>query len=239
MKIGILGNKGRMGQTLMSEVKLTEGTELVGGIDKGEDAAAFIAKCDAVIDFTSPESSLQFAFETAKQRKIHVIGTTGFTDHHFAKLKEYAKDTVIFQSFNMSIGVNIVAALTKRAAELLDDSYDIEIFEMHHRMKVDSPSGTALLLGEAASEGRKIAFVRDVIHNRSGVRKRGDVGYAALRGGSVVGDHTVIFAGEDDRIEITHKSSSRDIYARGAIRAAQWCNGKKPGLYGMKDMLVF
>ena len=228
-----------MGQTLIKEVNSIEGITLAGGADKGDDVEALIKNSDAIIDFTAPKSTLEFARLAAKYKTIHVIGTTGFTEAELTELKEYAKETPIFWSPNMSIGVNIAALLTQRAAELLDDSYDIEIFEMHHRMKVDSPSGTALLFGEAASEGRKIAFVRDVQHDRTGLRKRGDIGYAALRGGSVVGDHTVIFAGNDDRIEITHKSSSRDIYATGAIKAAIWCNGRKPGFYRMKDMLSF
>lgn len=239
MKIGILGNKGRMGQTLMAECANFPGVELVGGVDKGDQVDKFIASCDAIIDFTHPDSSIQFAWDAAKHRKIHIIGTTGFTTAQLDKLREYSKETIIFWSQNMSVGVNLVALLTEKAASVLDDSYDVEIFEMHHRYKKDSPSGTALLLGEAAAEGRRINFRREVEHDRTGERKKGDIGYAALRGGSVIGDHSVIFAGDHDRIEITHKSSSRDIYARGAIKAALWCNGKKPGFYSMKDMLQF
>ena len=237
MKIGILGCKGRMGQVLMAGVTASPGATLVGGADKGDDAQDLIKKSDAVIDFTSPEVSLGFARLAAKHKKIHVIGTTGFTDTQLAELKKLAAKTPIFWSPNMSIGVNLACILTQEAAKLLDTSYDIEILEMHHRHKKDSPSGTALLLGEAAANGRKTKFSRNIKHDRSGQRKIGDIGYAVLRGGSVIGDHSVIFAGDHDRIEITHKSSSRDIYAKGAIQAALWLKGKKPKLYSMKDML--
>jgi len=239
MKIGIVGSKGRMGQTLMDEVFKTEGVVLAGGIDQGDNYEAFIANCDAIIDFTAPEASLNFAWEAAKYNKIHVIGTTGFSNEDIAKLRQYSAEAKIFWSPNMSIGVNLVAMLTAQAATLLDDSYDIEILEMHHKHKVDSPSGTALLLGEAASAGRGVQFVRDVKHDRNGARVPGEIGYAVLRGGSVIGDHTVIFAGENDRIEITHKSSSRNIYARGAIRAARWLEARNFGFYTMQDMLRF
>ena len=239
MRIGILGNKGRMGQVLMAEVANTKGVQLSGGADKGDDVEALIKKSDAVIDFTHPTSTLEFAKLTSKHKKIHVIGTTGFSESQLKELKKLAGKTQIFWSQNMSIGVNLAAFLTQKAAELLDDSYDIEILEMHHRYKKDSPSGTALLLGEAASIGRKTKFTRSVKHDRNGERKRGEIGYAALRGGSVIGDHTVIFAGDNDRIEITHKSSSRDIYARGAIKAATWLKGKKAGFYSMSDLIRF
>lgn len=240
LKIGILGNKGRMGQTLMDAVAATEGVELTGGVDKGDDIEALIEKSDALIDFTRPAATLAFAELTAKHGKTHVIGTTGFSDQEFAKLAEHAKNTKIFWSPNMSIGVNLVAMLTKKAAAMLGDDYDIEIVEMHHRHKVDAPSGTALLLGEAAAEGRKVALKDKQILSREGItgeRKAGDIGFATLRGGSVIGDHTTIFAGDDDRIEISHKSSSRGIYASGAIKAALWCEDKDNGLYGMNDLL--
>ncbi len=242
IKIGILGNKGRMGQTLMALAKATKGVTLVGGVDKGDDIAAFIKKCDAVIDFTSPEATLAFAAETAKQKKIHVIGTTGFTEAQLKKLKEFAKKTVVFWSPNMSIGVNLVTLLTQKAAEILDDSYDIEVLEMHHRYKKDAPSGTALLLGEAAAKGRKIDLRKKSDRVRDGItgeRKKGNIGFATLRGGSVIGDHTVMFASDHDRVELTHKSSSRDIYASGAIKATGWCKGRKPGFYSMSDILKF
>lgn len=240
-KIGILGCNGRMGQTLMALVEATDGVELAGGVDQGDDIEALIAASDAVIDFTRPEATLAFAELTSKHGTAHIIGTTGFNDAEFLDLQSYAKKTRIFWSPNMSIGVNLVAMLTQKAAEMLDDSYDIEIVEMHHRYKVDAPSGTALLLGEAAAEGRGISKDNFVLSREgiTGERKRGDIGFATLRGGSVIGDHTTIFAGDSDRVEIAHKSSSREIYAEGAIRAAKWCAGKENGLYGMADLLEF
>ena len=237
MKIGIIGSKGRMGQTLMALTPKIAGAELVGGVDKGDNVEEFITKCDAVIDFTTPETSIQFAWDVAKHHKIHVIGTTGFTDAQIDKLRDYAKEATIFWSPNMSIGVNLTAMLAKKASELLDSSYDIEILEMHHRFKKDSPSGTALLLGEAAATGRKAKFTRNIQHDRNGERKAGEIGYAVLRGGSVIGDHTVMFAGDNDRVEITHKAQTRDIFASGAIKAALWCKEKPRGFYTMADML--
>lgn len=223
----------------MDEVSNTAGVELVGGIDKGDDIAAFVEKCDAVIDFTAPLATLAFAEITAKYGRTHVIGTTGFNDAEFTKLKSYAQNTRIFWSPNMSVGVNLVAMLTRKAAAMLGEDYDIEIVEMHHRHKVDAPSGTALLLGEAAAAGRKITKDQFVLSREgiTGARKTGDIGFATLRGGSVIGDHTVIYASDNDRVEITHKSSSRGIYAQGAIRAAKWCQNQPNGLYGMKDLL--
>jgi len=240
LKIGILGSNGRMGQTLMALVKNTNGMELSGGADKGDDIAGLIEKSDAVIDFTSPLSTLAFAELTAKYQKTHVIGTTGFNEPEFWELHEKAKKTRIFWSPNMSIGVNLLNALVEKTARMLDDTYDIEILEMHHRYKVDAPSGTALLLGEAAAKGRGAKLKNKQILSRegqTGERKIGDIGFATLRGGSVIGDHTVIFASDNDRIEFTHKASSRGIFAQGAIAAAKFCANKPNGFYGMKDLL--
>lgn len=240
MKIGILGSNGRMGQTLMALVQATDGVTLAGGVDQGDDIEALIEASDAVIDFTRPEATLAFAELTAKHGTAHIIGTTGFNEAEFLELKAQAKKTRIFWSPNMSIGVNLVAMLTQKAAEMLGDDYDIEIVEMHHRHKVDAPSGTALLLGEAAAKGRGVALKDKQVLSREGItgeRKIGDIGFATLRGGSVIGDHTTIFAGDSDRIEITHKSSSREIYAAGAVRAAKWLGGKEAGFYGMSDLL--
>ncbi len=237
LKIGILGNKGRMGQTLMDAVAKTTGVQLVGGVDKGDDIAGFIKKCDALIDFTAPMATLDFANLTTG--KIHVIGTTGFNDKEFEALKKFGKNSKIFWSSNMSIGVNILFRLTERVASLLDDSYDIEILEMHHKHKKDAPSGTALTIGEYAARGRSIDS-KSFVRSRDGItgeRKQGDIGFATLRGGSVIGDHTVIFASDDDRLELTHKSSSRGIYAQGAIKAAQWCANQPNGFYGMENLL--
>lgn len=240
MKIGILGCNGRMGQTLMALVETTKGVELAGGVDQGDDIAALIKISDAVIDFTRPEATLAFAELTAKHGTAHIIGTTGFNEPEFFELHERAKRTCIFWSPNMSVGVNLLNALVEKAAKLLDSAYDIEILEMHHKHKVDAPSGTALLLGEAAARGRKVSLKKKQVLSREGItgaRKAGDIGFATLRGGSVIGDHTVIFAGENDRIELTHKASSRSIFAEGAIAAAKFCVGKPNGFYSMKDLL--
>lgn len=237
LKIGILGYKGRMGQTLMAEVAQTKGVELVGGVDKGDDIAGFVKKCDALIDFTAPLATLDFAAVTTG--KIHVIGTTGFNDKEFDALKKFGKTSKIFWSSNMSISVNLLFRLTERVASVLDDSYDIEILEMHHKHKKDAPSGTALTMGEYAAKGRGIDSKR-FVRSRDGItgeRNQGDIGFATLRGGSVIGDHTVIFASDDDRLELTHKSSSRGIYAKGAIKAAQWCASQPNGFYTMEDLL--
>jgi 4-hydroxy-tetrahydrodipicolinate reductase len=242
LKIGILGSNGRMGQTLMALVEATEGVQLAGGVDHGDDIRGLIEKADALIDFTAPLSSLSFAELTSRFGRTHIIGTTGFNEPEFLELRKHAKNTRIFWSPNMSIGVNLVALLTQKAAEMLGNDYDIEVLEMHHRHKVDAPSGTALLLGEAAAKGRGVRLKDKQVLSRkgqTGERKIGDIGFATLRGGSVIGDHTTIFAGENDRIEITHRSSSREIYAEGAIKAAIWANTQANGLYGMSDMLEF
>ena len=238
LKIGILGNKGRMGQTLMAEVVRTQDVELVGGVDKGDDLAAFIKKCDALIDFTAPLATLDFAALTTG--KIHVIGTTGFNDKEFSELKKRGKDAKIFWSPNMSIGVNLLFKLTEKVASILDEEYDIEILEMHHRHKKDAPSGTALEMGKYAARGRGVDLAKVSDRVRDGItgeRKSGNIGFATLRGGGVIGDHTVIFASENDRFELTHKSSSRGIYAQGAIKAAKWCAGQPNGFYSMEDLL--
>jgi 4-hydroxy-tetrahydrodipicolinate reductase len=267
LKIGVTGCAGRMGAALARAIAANNAAELAGGTeaagspalgrDIGEcagigklgrkvsdDAAALFAGCDAVIDFTSPAACLVHAALAAKHKTAYVVGTTGLSPDHFAALKRAAKRAAIVQSFNMSVGVNLLAALTGQVARVLDDDFDIEIVEMHHRMKVDAPSGTALLLGEAAAAGRgvKLAAVarglplggRDGV---TGARRQGDIGFASLRGGNVVGDHTVIFAADDERIELGHKAGDRGIFPRGALRAALWARGKKPGLYGMADVL--
>jgi len=241
IKIGILGCNGRMGQTLMALVEATKGVELAGGVDQGDDIAALIKDSDVVIDFTRPEATLAFAELTAKHGTAHVIGTTGFNEPEFAELRERAKKTRIFWSPNMSVGVNLLNALVEKAAKLLDPAaYDIEIVEMHHKHKVDAPSGTALFLGEGAAKGRDVSLKKKQVLSREGItgaRKEGDIGFATLRGGSVIGDHTVIFAGENDRIELTHKASSRGIFAEGAVKAAIFVADKPNGFYTMKDLL--
>ncbi len=193
-----------------------------------------------MIDFTTPQATVALAALTAQAKIIHVIGTTGLSQADEGKLQEAANSAVIVKSGNMSLGVNLLAALAKRAARTLGEDFDIEILEMHHNRKVDAPSGTALLLGRALAEGRGIALAERSVRARDGevgARKPGDIGFAALRGGTVVGDHSVIFAGPGERLELSHKAEDRMIFARGALRAALWARGRKPGIYSMTDVL--
>jgi 4-hydroxy-tetrahydrodipicolinate reductase len=195
---------------------------------------------EAILDFTVPAATLAFAALAAEAGIAHIIGTTGLSAHDDAKIEAAARNAVIVKSGNMSMGVNLLAALARRVAQALDEEFDIEILEMHHNRKVDAPSGTALLLGRAAAEGRGINLDRRSVRSRdghTGARQQGDIGFAALRGGTVVGDHSVIFAGPAERIELTHKAEDRMIFARGALKAAVWARGQKPGLYSMADVL--
>lgn len=261
--ITIAGSLGRMGITLMKEVLASPYAELVAGGVRADsrhritptlkrhnlaeldmpfshDSKELVAMGDAIIDFTTPEHSLELAQQAAAQNKIHVCGTTGFTDEQMAALQDFATKTPIIWAPNMAMGVNLVAALTQKVAATLDESFDIEIVEMHHRYKADAPSGTALLLGEAAAKGRDVALEQAAVKTRdghTGPREEGTIGFATLRGGDVIGDHTVMFAGEGERIELTHKSSSRHIYARGAVKAALWAADKPASFYSMKDVL--
>jgi len=264
MKIGIIGCTGRMGKSLIEEVQMNSESELAGGavrsdsnfvgIDIGKIAGIdpvginavssidhLFDQSDAVIDFSNPELSLKCAAIAAKKNKIHVIGTTGFSQIDREKLAEYGKETVIIWSANMSIGVNILSALTEQVASILGDEYDIEIVEMHHCRKVDAPSGTALLLGESAAKGRDVALGDVACKSRDGIigqRPSGEIGFSTIRGGDVVGEHTVMFAGDGERIELTHKASSRKIFSRGAVRAALWAKDKERGFFSMKDVLA-
>lgn len=262
MKIAVMGAGGRMGRELVRAVHaanatLSGATEVAGspllGTDAGDlagvgtlgvrlsqDYSAVIAGADAILDFTSPKATAGFAEIAAQHGVVHVIGTTGFDADSDSAVRRAAQRTAIIRAGNMSLGVNLLAALTQKVAAALGEDFDIEIVEMHHRMKVDAPSGTALMLGEAAAQGRGVDLklksqrVRD---GHTGPRKPGDIGFATLRGGSVVGDHTVIFAGEGERIELTHRASDRGIFARGAVKAALWGKGRAPGLYSMADVL--
>jgi len=263
MKIAVMGAAGRMGRELVRAIEAEAGCVLAGGVepsgsplvgqDLGElagigargipvtdDALALIARSDALIDFTSPKATVDFAGLAANARIVHVIGTTGLDAAAEAAIAAAARHATIIKSGNMSLGVNLAAALTRKMAETLDADFDIEIVEMHHRHKVDAPSGTALMLGRAAAAGRGVdlstASVR-VRDGHTGPRRRGDIGFATLRGGSVVGDHTVIFAGEGEEISIRHHASDRSIFARGAVKAALWGRGKGPGLFSMTDVL--
>ena len=263
MRIAVLGAAGRMGQALTRALHETPGCEIAGGLehegspaigrDIGEvaglgtigipitdDAHALFAHVEGVLDFTLPKATVRFAELSAQARIVHVIGTTGFTDEQLAALDAAARHATIVKAGNMSMGVNLMAALTKRGAEILGPEFDIEIFEMHHRHKRDAPSGTALMLGEAAAKGRAVALAEKAVRTRDGdmgPRRGGDIGFAALRGGDVVGEHRVIFAGAGERFELTHIASDRGIFARGAVRAALWAKGRPPGLYAMADVL--
>ena len=263
MKIGILGCAGRMGQSLVRQVISTPGCVLAAACDRpgfagterdvgtvagleplgvavADGAAAVFAACDVVIDFTSPAAALDHVALAVAHRCHLVIGTTGLSAAAETALAEAAAHIVIVASPNMSLGVNILAGLVKRVAQTLDPSFDIEILEMHHRAKVDAPSGTALALGRAAAEGRGVALEQAAVRVRdghTGPRGAGDIGFAVLRGGDVIGDHVVMFAGQGERIELAHRASNRDIYARGAVAAARWTRGQAPGLYGMADVL--
>ena len=210
------------------------------GVAISGDALATIAGADGILDFTSPQSTVELAALAAQARVVHVIGTTGFGADHLARLEAAARHATLIRSGNMSLGVNLLAALVKKAARTLGPDYDIEIVEMHHRMKVDAPSGTALLLGEAVAEGRGLTLEGHSARARdghTGLRKMGDIGFASLRGGMVIGDHKVIFAGPGERIELAHVAEDRSIFARGAVQAALWGKNQKPGLYSMADVL--
>jgi 4-hydroxy-tetrahydrodipicolinate reductase len=263
LRIGVMGAGGRMGGAIVRQVTQTQGgvvvaacdapgTPAIGrdageaagiealGVEIGTDPAAVFREAEAVIEFTVPAASVAHAALASAQRRIHVIGTTGLKPEDEARLREAAKGATLVYAPNMSLAVNILFALTRQVARMLDDEFDIEIVEMHHRHKVDAPSGTALGLGRAAAEGRAVKLLehaRMVREGQVGARRKGEIGFATLRGGDVVGDHTVVFAADGERLELSHKASSRQIFARGAVRAALWAKGRPPGLYGMADVL--
>jgi 4-hydroxy-tetrahydrodipicolinate reductase len=235
-----------MGQTLVAVTKADARVTFAGGSEreaiKAEfplvtNAAELIALGDAVIDFTAPENSLAIAKAAAAKGSVHIIGTTGFTSAQEAELVTYAKTARIVKSGNFSLGVNVVEKLVEQAAKLLDANYDIELFEMHHKHKKDAPSGTALMLGDAAARGRGVVLADKKVIDRDGVRKVGDIGFSVARGGDVVGIHTVTFAGAGEVIELKHQGFSREIYATGALHAALWAANKPAGLYTMRDVV--
>jgi 4-hydroxy-tetrahydrodipicolinate reductase len=210
------------------------------GLPVGEDPVTLFARAEAVIDFTIPQATRLHAELAAQARAIHVIGTTGLGPEEEEAIERAALHTAVVHAANMSLGVNLLLALVEQVGRSLDPDYDIEVVEMHHRHKVDAPSGTALALGRAAATGRGVDLdkvAQKVRDGHTGARRRGDIGFATLRGGDVVGEHTVVFAAEGERIELTHKASTREVFARGAVRAALWARGKPSGLYGMKDVL--
>lgn len=252
-----------MGRELARIVHQTEGCTLAAGLeapgsplvgqDNGELIGAgrlglpisdkpdeVIAGCDAIIDFTVPKATLALVERTAKAGRAHIIGTTGIDAAGDAAIAEAATRSAIVKTGNFSLGVNLLAALVRKAARALGQDFDIEVLEMHHRMKIDAPSGTALMLGRAAAEGREVSLKDKSVRVRdghTGPRNAGDIGFATLRGGSVVGDHTVIFAGQGERLELRHVAESRELFARGAVKAALWSKGRSPGLYAMTDVL--
>ncbi|MBI1328958.1 MAG: 4-hydroxy-tetrahydrodipicolinate reductase [Alphaproteobacteria bacterium] len=254
LKVVVAGAAGRMGKALIAAIAANDDLQLFGALEaKGkpcigesvngvsitDDPLPVLAHAQVLIDFTRPESTVELAALSAQARIVHVIGTTGLSTDDNAKIRAAARHAVIVKSGNMSLGVNLLAALVKQAARALPD-FDVEIVEMHHRMKVDSPSGTALLLGEAAAEGRDINLGEKSQRARDGItgpRNSGDIGFASLRGGTVVGEHKVILAGPHERIELGHIAEDRSIFANGALAAARWGHGKKPGLYSMADVL--
>jgi 4-hydroxy-tetrahydrodipicolinate reductase len=263
MRLVVVGAAGRMGQALVRAIQATPGVALAAAVERegspalGQDAgllagagasgvlvtadaASAIGAADGVIDFTAPAASVAFAKLAAEAGIVHVIGTTGFAESDFTALRAASQRSVLIQSGNFGLGVNVLAMLVWQAAKALDADYDIEIVEMHHRMKVDAPSGTALLLGQAAAEGRGVRLADHMDRARDGhhgARERGAIGFASLRGGTVFGEHSVILAGPGERIALTHSAESRDNWAAGALKAALWGRGRAPGYYAMTDVL--
>lgn len=261
--IVITGASGRMGQMLLRTVLASDKARLVGAVERkgnpwvGRDVGEMLggqpisvsvtddpleafARAQAVIDFTAPAATVEFAALAAQARAVHVIGTTGLEAAHLAQISAAARHAVIVRAGNMSLGVNLLVTLTKKVAAALDADWDVEIIEAHHNKKVDAPSGTALMLGQAAAEGRGVALADVTDSGRDGItgaRKRGDIGFSAIRGGDIVGEHDVLFAGESERIILRHVATDRGIFARGALRAALWGQDRAPGEYDMMDVL--
>jgi 4-hydroxy-tetrahydrodipicolinate reductase len=263
MRLIVAGAGGRMGRALTRVIADTPGavvtgaleapdSELLGkdsgvlaglppnGVELSADLWSLSANADGILDFTVPAATIANVAIAAQRRIAHIIGTTGLSASDNAVIQSVTGRAVVVKSGNMSLGVNLLAALVKRVAQSLDESFDIEIVEMHHRAKIDAPSGTALLLGEAAAAGRGIALAEHSARGRDGItgaRRSGDIGFASLRGGSVTGDHSVIFAGAMERIELIHRAEDRTMFAQGAVKAALWARDRQPGLYTMADVL--
>ena len=261
--IVITGGSGRMGQMLINQVTASDHCTLVGvleraahpwvgrdigeamggaaiGITVTDDALEAFAKAQAIIDFTGPEATVAFAGLAAQARAVHVIGTTGLSDDDLKAINAAARHAVIVRAGNMSLGVNLLVKLTEKVAAALDADFDIEIIEAHHNQKVDAPSGTALMLGQAAAAGRGVDLVDVRDSGRDGItgtRKRGDIGFTAIRGGDIVGDHDVLFAAMGEQITLRHRATDRAVFARGALKAALWGQDKPPGEYDMMDVL--
>ena len=261
--IVVTGASGRMGQMLIRTVLESPAARLAGAIERpghdwvgqdvgvamggapvgvsvGDDPLEAFATAQAILDFTSPEATLDYAMLAAQARAVHVIGTTGFSDDQLSKLALAARHAVVIRAGNMSLGVNLLVQLTRKVAEALDEDFDIEIVEAHHRHKIDAPSGTALMLGEAAAKGRRLALDRVSDRGRDGItgaRASGHIGFSSVRGGDIVGEHDVIFAGMGERIRLSHIATDRTIFARGALKAALWGLGRHPGAYDMMNVL--
>lgn len=262
IKVGVAGVMGRMGQALVAEICARDGMMLAGGLEHqghaalgaairdgdhqdtgltaSSDTDTVFAASDVVIDFTSPKALAGHLAAACRHGTALVIGTTGLTDGDHQAITQAAQSIAVLQCANASLGVNLLAGLVRQTARRLGPDWDIEIVEMHHRHKVDAPSGTALLLGRAAAAGRQVRFEDQAVLSREGItgaRAEGTIGFATLRGGNVPGDHSVIFAADDERIELTHKAGDRRIFARGAVTAAAWLAGKPAGRYHMDDVL--
>jgi 4-hydroxy-tetrahydrodipicolinate reductase len=237
--IGIIGSEGRMGHAIVAAAA-EMGVTIAGGIDAGGDPIALAKASDVLIDFSSPKALIANLGAAVAAGKPMVIGTTGLEDHHHQSIDDAARHVAVLQTGNTSLGVTLLARLVRKAAARLGPDWDIEIAEMHHRMKVDAPSGTALLLGHAAAQGRNLPLELNTERGRDGVtgaRGRGAIGFASLRGGSVAGDHHVIFAADHERIELVHRAENRTIFATGAIKAARWLIAQPAGRYGMDQVL--
>ena len=263
LRLIVSGAAGRMGRMVVRTIHESDGFKLTGALEREDspwlgqdpallagcpakglqivaDALPLLLDADAIIDFSSPAASVALAGLAAQARIADVIGTTGLSDEDLDQIDAAARHAPIVRSGNMSVGVNVLAALTRRTASALGADFDIEVVEMHHRMKVDAPSGTALLLGEAAAEGRGVSLKDHSARGRDGLtgaRRAGDIGFASLRGGTVIGDHSVIFAGEGERVTLSHLAEDRALFARGALKAVLWARARKPGLYSMADVL--
>lgn len=263
MRLIVAGAGGRMGRALTRVISETPGAVLAGALEApgsellGKDAGALAglpangvelsadlwamsANADGILDFTVPAATIANVAIAAQRGLVHIIGTTGLSASDDAVIKSVTSRATVVKSGNMSLGINLLAALVKRVAQSLDENFDIEILEMHHRGKIDAPSGTALMLGEAVAAGRRIALEKHSVRGRDGLtgaRRAGDIGFASLRGGTAAGDHSVIFAGPSERITLSHHAEDRVLFAHGALKAALWARGKQPGFYTMADVL--
>ncbi len=238
--IGIIGSKGRMGQALYDMIGKQDDLHFAGGIDQGDDPVPLAKACNILIDFSSPRALVANLSAAVAAETPILIGTTGLEDEHFQSIKDASYHIPVLQTGNTSLGVTLLAKLVREAAHALGDDWDIEIVETHHRLKVDSPSGTAKLLGKAAAEGRGIKLETHTVGGRDGItgaREQGVIGFASLRGGTVAGDHSVNFLADNERIQLIHIAENRDIFARGALKAARWLVRQGPGQYAMEQVL--